>query len=370
MATPIVQVNRLNLNQGPFKEVERFFCFIGLGDTGRGSLHMVNTDTDLDAVLGEADSVLKTQVEAAKVNAGQNWNACVFVLDGVLTWKEAVDYVMEQKSVEGFVLADPVTAAADIEAMQTKQVEVMAEYMRPTLFLAAFRKLDSAQDNWSTYTEAATALLTGLRADTVSVVPYLWGHELGTYAGRLANRAVTVADSPMRVATGNLLGEWSNKPQDKLGRPVDRSILKALADARYSVPWWYPDYEGMYWTDGHLLDVSGGDYQVIENLRVVQKAMRRVYPLAVSRIADRRLNSTPSSLASNESYFMRPLFEMAKSVEILGEVFPGEVEPPKDGDIVISWPTKNKVAVYMSVRPYNSPKSITCNLLLDLKNYA
>ncbi|MCT4627965.1 MAG: DUF2586 domain-containing protein [Halodesulfovibrio sp.] len=26
MATPIVQVNRLNRNQGPFKEVERFFA--------------------------------------------------------------------------------------------------------------------------------------------------------------------------------------------------------------------------------------------------------------------------------------------------------------------------------------------------------
>ncbi|MCT4627964.1 DUF2586 family protein [Halodesulfovibrio sp.] len=194
---------------------------------------MVNTDTDLDAVLGKSTSVLKTQVEAAKVNAGQNWNACVFVLDGVLTWKEAVDYVMEQKSVEGFVLTDPITESTEVEAMQTKQAEVMAEYMRPTVFLAAFRKLNSLADTWATYIKAVVDMLSGLRAETVSVVPYLWGHELGTYVGRLCNRAVTVADSPMRVATGNLLGEWANKPQDMLGRPVDRSILKALADARF-----------------------------------------------------------------------------------------------------------------------------------------
>jgi hypothetical protein len=126
----------------------------------------------------------------------------------------------------------------------------------------------------------------------------------------------------------------------------------------------------MFWGDGALLDVEGGDYRVIENLRVVQKAMRRVYPLAVFRIGDRKLNSTPASIAMNQSYFMRPLREMSRSVQIMGVTFPGEVKPPKDGDIVISWPTRTKVEIYMVVRPYNCPKSITCNVMLDLTNYA
>ena len=67
---------------------------------------------------------------------------------------------------------------------------------------------------------------------------------------------------------------------------------------------------------------------------------------------------------------MRPLREMSKSTAILGVTFPGEIEPPQDGDIVISWTTKTAVDIYMAVRPYNCPKKITCNILLDLTNYA
>ena len=62
--------------------------------------------------------------------------------------------------------------------------------------------------------------------------------------------------------------------------------------------------DSMYWGDGNVLDVNGGDYQVIENLRVVQKCMRRVYPLAVARIGDRRLNQTPASIAQAQTAFM------------------------------------------------------------------
>ena len=188
--------------------------------------------------------------------------------------------------------------------------------------------------------------------------------------GRLCNAAVTVADSPMRVATGALVGSWTERPADKSGRRLDMSVLEGLDKARFSVPQWYPDYEGMYWADGNVLDVNGGDFQVIENVRVIMKAMRRVYPLAVARIADRRFNSTPASIAQNKTYFMRPLREMSRSVTILGQTFPGEIYPPEDGDITVSWPSRTSVELYMAVRPYNCPKKITCNLFLDLNNYA
>jgi hypothetical protein len=115
-----------------------------------------------------------------------------------------------------------------------------------------------------------------------------------------------------------------------------------------------------------MLDVPGGDYQVVENLRVVQKAMRRVYPLAIARIGDRRLNSTPVSIAENKSYFMRPLRAMAKSVTIMGMTFPGEILPPSDAAIEIVWMDKNTVRIYLMLRPYNCPKDITVNLALDL----
>jgi hypothetical protein len=374
MALGTVQVNKLNLMQGEFDEVENYFLFVGRGSgVNEGKLLSLNNDSDLDELLGATASVLKTQVDAARKNAGQNWNAAVIPLDGVMSWEDAVDYSMAQITVEAIIVTDPVTKSTDVEAMQAKTVEIMGLYMRPIWFVAATRAIDAAAETgeaWPDFTAAIKPLVSAVLADQVMVVPTLWGHDQGTLAGRLANKAVTVADSPMRVATGPLVGAWTAKPKDKTGREIDMAILKELADARFSVPQWYPDYPGMFWGDGALLDAEAGDYRVIENLRVVHKAMRRVYPLAVFRVGDRKLNSTPASIAMNQSYFARPLREMSRSVQIMGVTFPGEVKPPQDGDIVISWPTRTKVEIYMVVRPYNCPKAITCNVMLDLTNYA
>ena len=139
-----------------------------------------------------------------------------------------------------------------------------------------------------------------------------------------------------------------------------------MDENRFSVPQWYPDYDGTYWGDCNMLDVDGGDYQVVENLRVVQKAMRRIYPLAVARIGDRRLNSTPVSIAENKTYFMRPLRAMAKSVVIQGMTFPGEIKPPSDDAIEIVWLSRTQVVIYLTIQPYHCPKAITVNLALDL----
>ena len=366
-----VQVNNLNLIQGPLEEVENFFLFVGRGaGTNEGKLITLNTETDLDGVFGSADSDLKAHVAAARLNAGQNWNGCAIPLAEDDTWAEAVDFAMERVTVEAIVITDTVTLPTEIEAMQAKAETIMARYMRPLFFIPRCRG-PLPTETWEDWLDAVRPLTTGLACDQVNPVATIWGQELGTYAGRLCNSSVTVADSPMRVATGPLLGEgWSVRPTDKNGRILDLSVIAALDAARISAPQWYPDYPGVYWTDGNVLDVPGGDYQAIENLRVVQKAMRRVYPLAVARVADRRLNNTPGSMAAAAMYFAAPLREMSRSRQILGQVFPGEVEPPKEGDIVITWPSKYAVEIWMAVRPYNSPKSITCNILLDLTNYA
>jgi hypothetical protein len=90
--------------------------------------------------------------------------------------------------------------------------------------------------------------------------------------------------------------------------------------------------------------------------------------LAISRVGNRTLNSTPNSIELNKSYFMKPLRAMSKSTTILGTLFPGEIQPPVEGDIQIVWPTNKSVVIYLVVRPYNSPKEITVNILLDLSN--
>ena len=366
-----VQVNNLNLIQGPLPEVENYFLFVGRGaGVGEDALLTLDVGTDLDAVLGPAESNLKTQVSAARDNAGQNWGACAIALGATSDWQEAVDFAMERVSVEAFAITDPLKSAADLEAIQAKAEQVMARYMRPVWGARATRGINKHTERWSDFQDAMRPLTQSLAADQVSPVATFWGPELGAYMGRLANAAVTVADSPMRVATGPLIGAWSERPVDCTGRVLDLSILKAFDAMRFSVPQWYPDYPGTYWADGNVLDVPGGDLQSIENLRVVQKAMRRVYPLAVARVADRRLNQTPASIAAAQMHFMRPLREMSHARKILGQPFPGEIEAPQDGDVAISWPTKYAVEIWMAVRPYNCPKKITCNILLDLTNYA
>ncbi|AMO56560.1 hypothetical protein GZ77_03870 [Endozoicomonas montiporae] len=366
MAIGGVQINNLNLMQGPLNEVERYFLYIGAGTKNQGKVLTVDNGTDFDELLGTEDSTLKTQLIAARQNAGQNWGAVVYVLATGEDWDKAVDICMPQVTVETIVVTEAISAKTDLEAMHAKAQDIMGEYQRPLFFIAASRKIDTDSEDWSTYVTEQKKLTDGIAGNQVMVVPTLWGHDQGTLAGRLCNRAVTVADSPMRVATGPLIGEWGEKPVDMDDREIDMSILRELDSARFSVPQWYPDYDGMYWADGNMLDVEDGDYQTVENLRVVQKVMRRIRPLAIARIADRKLNSTPASEASNKTYFMRPLFEMSHSTEVLGTVFPGEVQPPEDEDITITWPTRDAVELFVVVRPYNSAKSITANIALDL----
>ena len=64
--------------------------------------------------------------------------------------------------------------------------------------------------------------------------------------------------------------------------------------------------------------------------------------------------------------FGRDLREMSRSATIAGTQFPGEIMPPADGDIVIHWESKTAVAIYVQVQPYDCPKKITINILLDL----
>ncbi|MBU9838384.1 DUF2586 family protein, partial [Rahnella aceris] len=90
----------------------------------------------------------------------------------------------------------------------------------------------------------------------------------------------------------------------------------------FSVPMWYPDYDGYYWADGLTLDAEGGDYQAIEYLRIADKAARRVRLQAIAKIADRSLNSTPSSIAAHQALFAKVLREMSVASQINGITFP------------------------------------------------
>ncbi|MGE6980732.1 DUF2586 domain-containing protein [Kluyvera intermedia] len=368
MTWPNVGVNQINQLQGETNEVERCVLFIGTGAVNVGKTLAVNTQSNFDTLLGESDSQLKSDVMAALADAGQNWWGFVHVLAADAepdAWVEAVKAAQVSCSVEGVLLSDDITAKAPINQAITLRSELIAKYGRWVWFILAAQGMqeDEAQAD---YLVRMSTLQDGIGEKAVQLVPRLWGNDPAVLAGRLCNRAVTIADSPARVKTGALISLGSNElPLDGAGKVLELATLQALEMQRFSVPMWYPDYDGFYWSDGRTLDVEGGDYQSIETLRIADKAARRIRLLAIGKIADRSLNSTPGSIAANQSYFMKPLREMSTAASINGVSFPGEVKPPQDGDVTIVWKNKKAVDIYIVVRTYEVPLQITINLMLD-----
>lgn len=368
MAQGRVTTNNLNLAQGNFREIERRALFIGIGSKNMGSLLSLNSQSDLSDLLGVNDSEIKRNVVAAKLNGGENWQAWAAPQSSGYTWTEVVESAMATASPELVILCTPAIDGAELDAMQAQAEILRTQFARRVIILTATPGIDPTADTgqtWSDYEAAQAAITTGISAYRVGVQPQLHGNDLGVLAGRLCNRAVSIADSPMRVATGPVLG-LGPTPVDKDGVELTGATLTTLDANRLSCIQRYPDYPGTYYSDGNLLDVPAGDYQVIENLRVVDKLARRIRILQINRIANRQLNSTPTSIAANKLYFGRPLREMSKSTIFSGEHFPAEIKPPKEGDIEIVWITNNKVQVFFKATPYNSPKEIEANIILDL----
>ncbi|EKP4476829.1 DUF2586 family protein [Cronobacter dublinensis] len=368
MTWPSVDVNQVNQLQGETSEVERVVLFTGTAKTNTGKTLAVTAQTDFDALLGAADSPLKRDLKAAQANAGQNWWAFVHPLAadaGADAWVNAVLAAQVSCSVEGVVLSDDVSDKSVINQAATLRSTLIAKYGRWVWFALAVQGMQP-EEGQADYLKRLSELQAGIAEKAVQLVPRLWGNEPGVLAGRLCNRAVTVADSPARTKTGALLSLGSDEmPVDGTGAVLELATLRALEAQRYSVPMWYPDYDGIYWADGRTLDVEGGDYQSIETLRIADKAARRVRLLAIGKIADRSLNSTPGSIAAHQSLFAKPLREMSKAAEINGVTFPGEVKPPQDGDVSIVWKTKKQVEIYIVVRTYEVPLQISISLVLD-----
>ncbi|WP_061289608.1 DUF2586 domain-containing protein [Azotobacter vinelandii] len=366
MALGKVSVNNLNLGQGAVSEIERYFLFIGPAAANVGALVPLDTQSDLDAALGAADSALKTQVAAARLNGGDRWAALAAPIDADDRWQDALEQAQQQgHSVEAVVIATPVSAGAELAALHDAMIALGNTYGRRCFAMAASTGIDPDSQTWAQYLAEQQAITLNVSAPRVLVVPQLHGNDLGVLAGRLANAAVSIADSPMRVATGPLLG-LGETPQDADGVPLPAAVRAALDAARFSVSQTYPDYPGVFWGDANLLDAPGSDFQVVEHLRIVDKAARRVRVLLIQRVADRRLNSTPNSMAATTSALMAPLRAMARSVAFAGQVYPGEIQPPQDGDIVLVWQSKTRVEAYLTLRPHNCPKDLTANIALDL----
>lgn len=373
MTWPSAVVNQINQLQGRSREIERTLLFIGhAGTSAPASTALVALDSqsDIDAVLASADVGFIGNVRAAQLNGGQNWQAWAAVLPAgtdaagfVTAIRDAQDLI----SVEGVVIirhGDMASRRAEVMGLQALRTELRNKYGRWLWFILGLPGIEKTQ-TWAAYLADVATALTGVAAPGVQAVPVLWGTEAGVLAGRLCDRSVTVADSPARVATGALLGLEPSLPQDSTGAEVTLAILRALHDLRCSVPMWYADFEGYYWSDGLMLEVNGGDYQVIEHVRIMDKVSRNIRIQAIGKIGNRNLNTTPVSIETHKTFFGRTLRAMSRSVQINGVTFPGEIEPPDNKAVSIVWLSKEQVSIGVVVRPHGCPKEITANIVLD-----
>lgn len=365
MALGQVSVSDIDSGQGDFSSPERQFLFIGKAGENLGNVLYLDQSSDLDALLGTSASGLKTCLAAAKANASTNWTAVVMPRANAGEWQTAFDIAMAQNIVcEAVVVADAVSAQSELDAIATAIAETENTFGRSVFFVTATAAPEAA-DKWDTFISDFDALQNGVAATGIMLIPEVFSGWMGTVCGRLCNEAVTIADTPMRTQTGAIVG-LSALPADTDGTVFNMAHAKALNDARGTVPQVYPDYDGIYCSDGMTLAPEASDYAVIENLRVVNKVKRQVRILSIKKVGNRELNSTPLSIAAHETYFMRPIIDMSKSVTSNGIYKPGEVKPPVDGDVSINWASRTKVQIALLVRPYNCPKAIQAYIALNL----
>ncbi|MEX5732991.1 DUF2586 domain-containing protein [Providencia hangzhouensis] len=376
MTWPTVTINQLNQRQGRIDEIERTVLFIGTGT--QSNIVALNSQSDIAVELAEASKTLRDHVTAAQLNAGQNWQAYTIIMpenSTLVDWQNAIIDAQDLVSVEGCIAITEFTDASEARttinqfaALRETLISRFGRWVWFVLSTASPVAMNETGQSWSEYTNQLADIAKDIAAPAIMLVPSLWGNDAGVLAGRLCRRDITIADSPARVKTGALVGLGANSadlPVDSLGIEITLAQLQTLHDLRYSVPMWYPDYEGFYWSDGNTLEVKGGDYPVIEYLRIVDKAARQIRLRAIAKIGDRSMNSTPGSMAAHQLYFSAPLREMSKSTQIQGNTFPGEIEPPEDDAITIQWTDKETVSVYMVIKPYASPKKITVGIILD-----
>ncbi|MCF6442349.1 DUF2586 domain-containing protein [Pseudoalteromonas luteoviolacea] len=363
MAQGRVSVAALQTGGGAVKEVERSVLFIGEAPERNGQIHPINAQSDFDVLFGESESPLKTQIKAWQRNGDDLVSGYAISHGAGDNIHALIDKAMDQDvSPELIVVCTPVTGKAEVEAYQAKMLEILAGYARFIRCLVAAPGLSSNQ-SWSELVTALKPLIDGVAADRVGVVPLLFGDELGALVGRLCKRSVTIADSPMRTQTGAM--SLMPLPTDKNGDPLTNSITAALDSARFSCTQFYADFDGVYFGDANLLDAEGGDYQRLENARIVDMAARQVRIRAIYEIKNRQLNNSPTGIAYGKRRLGKPLLDMSKSVNLGADKFPGLIDAPTDDSIGLTFLNETTLQVTLKVKPIQSPNTIIVGIMLD-----
>jgi hypothetical protein len=359
MALGKVTVTTGAIGPGSFPAIEGVGLFIGEAAAGAGVPTPVGPGSDLATLFGAGN--LADTLAIARANGGPRWKAWAIGHAAGQGWADVIDAGLAACDPELIVVCKPVAAGTELTDMQAR-AETLLGQARRVFFLAAFRGIDNTpttgDGSWAAYLTAAQAITTGVAASRVLVTSLLWGGELGALAGRLARIAAErISRSPMRVRDGAVVSPGTRPvAANNADEPLTLATLEALDTARFSVFQWYEGREGVYHADGNTLEASGGDFPVVEWLRVTDKAARRVRLTAIGAVADDDVENTPAGNAAFATRLAAPLRQM---------VALGELRPLAKDAITVTWTSLTAVRIYMKVRPPNAPKDIQVAIALD-----
>lgn len=363
MTIPSVTTNEQNLGQGEIAGPEKKMIYIlkgASGDINLDTLVSLDSQTDLKEVMVEGTRYFDL-MEAAQVAGGQKWKAWLYAMEDPKLFGPVLDTYVPLYEPEGFCLIDPFLITATgavmktaIEAIQSQIVSFHNTYALECFCVLEFPDKEPA-NSWTQFQTKLDSAIGAVVAKDILVVPNLHKINAGAVSGRLCHSGISIADGLHRVMSGAILG--LQEPQAGL----TGSVLKDIANARCVVPFSFANFEGVYWSKSITLDAAGGDYQALENLRVIKKIARNIRIKGIYNIGNREFNDSAESIDKNQTDFMDVLKDMAEPTPEVGEI-----RQPKPGAIKIVWTTTTKVKVYVKAQPFNSPDDIEFNLSLDL----
>ncbi len=345
-----------NLMKSAAEGIERRFIFIGDGTKNQDQVIMITQDSDLLDLIGEGKLYDQVQAFSDNVLAGGAFLGAVYPVDAK-TQSEIIDDVLASGFIpEIFIFSDIVTSQAEIETLQVAMNALEAKGIF-AFSMVSLPGIDKDTQTWAEYQTAMNDIVKDAVAENVVAVPLLNGNNIGVLAGRLCREDLSVADTPIRTKTGPVLSLGS-MPIDKNDVRYSNAEASALNIIRLSVPQKYPSKAGVYWSDATTLDTTVGDYKVTDVLRPVLKAMRKVHARMFPRLGDRTLSDTKVSIKAGENYAAKPLREMAETTTRGEEILPGDIYPPKAGDVNITFVSDEQITVSVGVRPIKSAKKI------------
>jgi len=314
------------------------------GSINYNAAHTVDPDTTANEIVIVATFSAETFAGTETATAAEDW-------------ADVLSIALPACDPEFLTICKLLTAGSELTDLQTELLAQLNLHRR-MFAIAAFRGYETVTDaDWSAYLTTAAAITNAIVAARVMISPLVFGDELGSFAGRL-QKAVDEADpkisrSPMRVASGSVVdpGAAPAALLDDTGAPLELFHLDTLDGGRFSVFQWHVGRQGIYFADGNLLAAAGSDDPaVIEWLRLLDKAARRIRLMMIQAIADDTLQNTPAGNAASATRFALPLRQMQGLREI---------QPLARNALTVSWPSINSIKANFKIRPPNAAKDIT-----------